>query len=95
MKRTEGGLWIAPNFAFLRMRKRERTVTLPNGERAKITIDDSGHVKQVEHGEHLDGYARPDPIRLALKPFAVSMTVGARAHPNRIASGFRILKGKR
>ena len=72
-----------------------KTVTLPTGERAKVTVDDSGHVKQVEHGDHLDGIVRPDPIRMALRPFAVSMTVGARTHPNRIASGFRLLKGQR
>ena len=96
MKRTDSGLFIAPNFNFLRMRKRQRIDTLPSGERVKVTIDDSGHVKQVEHDDHLDGIVRPDPIRMALRPFAVSMTVGAKTHPNRIASGFRILtKGKR
>jgi hypothetical protein len=94
LKRTDGGLWIAPNFAFLKYRKREKTVTLPNGERAKITIDDSGIVKQVEHGDHLDGYARPDPIRLALKPFSVSLTASGKARPNPLRTGFRILKGR-
>ena len=90
MKRTISGLWIAPNFGFLRHRKKEKTVTLPSGERVKVTVDDSGHVKQVEHDDSLDGIVRPDPIRMALQPFSVSMTVGARAHPNRIASGFRL-----
>lgn len=95
MKRTTSGLWVAPNFGFLKMRKRERTVTLPNGERAKVTIDDSGTVKQVEHGDVLDGYVTPQPIRLKLAPFNVSMSSSARARPNPIRTGFRTLKGQR
>jgi hypothetical protein len=94
MKRTDSGIWVAPNFSFLRMRKRSKTVTLPTGERAKITIDDSGVVKQVEHGDVLDGYARPHPIRMALKPLSVSMSTSAKARPNPLRTGFRILKGK-
>jgi hypothetical protein len=95
MKRTDSGLWIAPNFNMLRYRKRERTVTLPNGERAKVTIDDSGTVRQIEHGEHLDGIVRPEPIRMALRPFSVSMSTSAKARPNPLRTGFRILKGSR
>ena len=90
MKRTTSGLWIAPSFSILRHRKQSKTATLSTGERVKVSIDDSGHVQQIEHDESLDGIVRPDPIRMALRPFAVSMSAGARAHPNRIASGFQI-----
>ena len=88
MRRTDSGLWIAPNFNILRFRRRERTVTLPNGERAKVWIDDSGTVKQTEHGDHLDAVVRPAPI--ALKVVAVNArpaTGGfARPHPIRAVS---------
>jgi len=94
MKRTESGLWVAPNFAFLRFRGRSRTVTLPNGERAKVTVDDSGTVRQLEHGDHLDALVRPAPIRMALRPMSVSMSASAKARPNPLRTGFRLLKGK-
>ena len=94
MKRTDSGLWIAPNFGFLKMRKRSKTVTLPNGERAKITVDDSGIVKQVEHGEHLDGFVRPNTIRMELKPRMVAPYGGGNARVRNIRAGIRILKGK-
>lgn len=92
MKRTESGLWITPNFAFLKFRKRSKTVTLPNGERAKITIDDSGIVKQVEHGDVLDGIVRPKPIRMELKPRLVAPHGGGNARVKSIAAGIRFHK---
>lgn len=79
MKRTASGLWIAPNFNILKFRRRERTVTLPNGERAKVWIDDSGTVKQTEHGDHLDALVRPNVIA-----YKLTMPEARRA-----AAGFR------
>ena len=64
MKRTASGLWIAPNFNMLRFRKRQKTITLANGERAKVTVDDSGTVTQIETAERLDGITRPKTIRM-------------------------------
>lgn len=92
MKRTESGLWLAPNFSFLKMRKRSKTVTLPNGERAKITIDDSGTVKQVEHGDHLDGYVRPATIHYKLRQHQVRPSAGGFARPSLIRSLSKVFK---
>lgn len=66
MKRTESGLFIARSFSFLKFRARERTVTLASGERAKVTVDDSGTVTHIETSERLDAVARPDTVRLKL-----------------------------
>jgi hypothetical protein len=65
-ERTNGGVWVAHGFNFLRYRARKRTVTLPSGERALVTIDDSGTVTHVEHGEVLDAIVRPRTIRLRI-----------------------------
>ena len=46
--RTEGGIWVAHGFNFLRYRATKRTVTLPTGERALIRVDDCGTVTEVE-----------------------------------------------
>ena len=89
-KRTAAGLWIAPNFNFLKFRRRSKTVTLPNGERAKITVDDSGIVRQVEHGDILDGIVRPHPILMELKPRMVAPRGGGNARAKDIRAGIRI-----
>ncbi len=90
MKRTESGLWVAPNFGFLKMRKRSKTVTLPNGERAKITVDESGIVRQIEHGDVLDGIVRPHSIDLELKPRLVAPYGGGQARVRNIRAGVRM-----
>ena len=85
MMRTRSGLYIArgvPNI--LRFRARTRTVTLPNGERAKVTIDDSGTVRHVEHGDHLDATVRPGTIRLVVRPESADKAVGGFARPSTI-----------
>lgn len=82
MNRTPSGLYVAravPNI--LRFRARTRTITLPNGERAKVTIDDSGTVKHVEHGDHIDATVRPRGIRLVLRPEQAAQTLGGFARP--------------
>ena len=64
---SESGLWVPNGFSFLRHRATKRTVTLPNGERALVTVDDSGTVTQVEHGEHLDAIVRPQTVRIHIR----------------------------
>lgn len=64
--RTDSGVWVAHSFSFLRHRATKRTVTLPSGERALVTVDDSGTVTQIEHGEHLDAVVRPKSVRLQI-----------------------------
>lgn len=94
MKRTASGLWVAPNFNILRFRKRERTVTLPNGERAKVWWDDSGTVRQTEHGDHLDALVRPAVIRGAFRITKPKVSVGGVARPLAIRAKAGILKGR-
>lgn len=48
-------------------RARKRTVTLPNGERALITVDDSGTVTNVEHGDQLDAIVRPNTVTIKIR----------------------------
>lgn len=67
MERTASGLWVPPSFALLRHRARERTVTLPDGRRAKITVDDSGTVRHTETDEQLDALVRPKTITLKVR----------------------------
>ena len=88
VKRTESGLWVAPNFSFLRFRKREKTITLANGERAKVTVDDSGTVQQTEHGDHLDALVRPAPIRMKLHVSQIAPVLGGFAKPHPIKTRF-------
>jgi hypothetical protein len=91
MKRTPSGLYIARTVpALLRFRARTRTVTLPNGERAKVTIDDSGTVRHVEHGDHLDATIRPNTIRLIVRPKQTTKTVGGFARPSTIRARTQI-----
>lgn len=92
MKRTESGLFVAHNFSFLRFRHRKRTVTLPNGERAKITIDDSGTVKQIEHGDHLDALVRPAAIHLVLRPTRAGPAAGGFRKPDTIRTRTTVRK---
>lgn len=63
-QRTASGLWVATGFNFLRHRRTVRTVTLPSGERAKVTVDDSGTVTHIEHGDRVDAIVRPKTVRL-------------------------------
>lgn len=46
---------------------RERVVTLPDGRRAKVWIDDSRTVKQTETDETLDATVRPRTIRIKVQ----------------------------
>jgi hypothetical protein len=50
--------------ALLRHRAKKRTVTLPDGRRALITVDDSGTVTQIETAERLDAVVRPKTVTI-------------------------------
>ena len=65
-QRTDSGLWVAHGFNFLKHRATKKTVTLKSGERALVTVDDSGTVTQIEHGDHLDAVVRPKTVRLQI-----------------------------
>ncbi|MGH6692106.1 MAG: hypothetical protein ACREF4_15670 [Gammaproteobacteria bacterium] len=67
MERRDSGLFVAHGLNFLRYRATKRTVTLPSGERALVTVDDSGTVTQVEHGDQLDAIVRPKTVRIQLR----------------------------
>ena len=62
MERTASGLFVARSFSFLRHRRRVRTVTLRDGRRAKVTVDDSGTVTQIETDDQLHGIVTPQTI---------------------------------
>lgn len=64
MDRTTSGLWLPFTFNVLRMRRTERTTTLRDGQRAKVTLDDSGTVTQIETAEQLHGIVTPKTIQL-------------------------------
>lgn len=58
------GLWVP---GLLTHRPKKRTVTLPNGERALVTTDDSGTVTQIETSDRLDAVVRPRTVRIRLR----------------------------
>lgn len=90
MDRTPSGIWLARTApGFLRFRAKKRTVTLPSGERALVTIDDSGTVRHVEHGDHLDATVRPNTIRLVLRPDQAAPKLGGFARPSTIRTRAR------
>ena len=52
--------------ASFKYRKQEKMVTLPNGKKAKITVDDSGTVAHREQDESLDATVRPKSIKVQI-----------------------------
>ena len=46
----------------------KKTVTLKDGRRALITVDDSGTVTHVESGDQLDAIVRPKTVRIQIRP---------------------------
>lgn len=63
-----GPLWTPPRgVALLRHHAVERTVTLEDGTRAKVTVDDSGTVKQIETADRLDAVVRPKTVRIEIR----------------------------
>ena len=67
MPESPSGLWTPPRFNTTRMRARERTVTLPDGRRAKVTVDDSGTVTQIETDDQLDAIVRPKAVTILIR----------------------------
>lgn len=67
MERTPSGLWVPSSFNVLRMRPTERTTTLRDGQRARVTVDDSGTVTQIETAEQLHGIVTPKTVRLKVR----------------------------
>lgn len=67
MQRRPSGLWVPHGFDFKENRRTVRTVTLRTGERAKVTVDDSGTVMQIETTERMDAVARPRTVRLKIR----------------------------
>ncbi len=53
--------------ALLTHRATSRTVTLPDGTRALVTVDDSGTVTQVESANRLDAIVRPKTVRIQIR----------------------------
>lgn len=62
-------LWTPPkNVGFLKMRQRKRIVTLPNGERVQVTIEDSQTVAHTEHKDgHIDALVMPQTHVLRIR----------------------------
>jgi len=70
---VSGGLWIPPpGVALLKHRSANKTLTLPSGERAKVTVDDSGTVEHVETDERLDVKVSPRNITVKVPPERLS-----------------------
>lgn len=73
MGRTRSGLYVPAAYSFQENRNTRRTTTLPSGERALITVDDSGHVmhilrsRRMEADEKLDAVVRPRTVRLRIR----------------------------
>ena len=64
-------LWTPPTgVTLLGPRKhvaRERIVTLPSGERVRVSIDDSTTVTQIEHDHTLDAVVRPKTVTIKIQ----------------------------
>jgi len=74
-RQTPSGLWLPGSPALLTHRARSRTVTLRDGRRALITVDDSGTVKHVESSlpgtgvsNRLDAVVRPKTVTIKVLP---------------------------
>lgn len=62
------GLWTPPaGISLLKHRAKERTVTLPDGRRAKVTVDDSGTVQHTETDDQLDAIVRPKTVTIQVR----------------------------
>lgn len=61
MDRTDSGLFVAKpfDFFFRRHKATQRIVTLPNGKRVNVSLDDSRTVQQIEEDDRLHAVVRP------------------------------------
>ena len=61
-------LWTPPEgVGILRHKAIKKTVTLPNGDRALVTVDDSGTVRHTETSERLDVIVRPRTVTIQIR----------------------------
>lgn len=61
-------IWTPPTgLALLKHRATEKLVVLPDGRRAKVTVDDSGTVQHTETDDQLDALVRPRTV--TIRPF--------------------------
>lgn len=61
-------MWVPPSgVALLRHHATQRTVTLPDGRRALVSVDDSGTVEQIETADQLDAIVRPRTVRIQIR----------------------------
>jgi 6-pyruvoyl-tetrahydropterin synthase len=73
MAKAPSGLWIPHAFSFWEHRKTKRTINLPTGERALVSVDDSGTVMQILRSarlradEKLDAVVRPKTVRIRIR----------------------------
>ena len=65
------GLWVPKQINVARLRPVVRTVTLRNGERAKVTTEPTGHegssVTHIERADGVDAVVRPKHILLRVR----------------------------
>lgn len=62
-------LWTpSKGVALLKHHAKKKTVTLKDGRRALVTVDDSGTVTQVETTDQLDAIVRPRTVRIQIRP---------------------------
>ncbi len=67
-RRLPSGLWLPTGINFGDLRKTKRTVRFKStGERAQVSVDDSGTVMQIETAERMDAIVRPGVVRLATR----------------------------
>lgn len=64
------GLWTPPEGVTLlparRYVEREEIRVLPNGERVKVHVDDSGTVTHIHHDHTLDAVVRPRTVTIKI-----------------------------
>jgi hypothetical protein len=68
VQRTDSGLYVAHGLNFLKYRATKKTVTLRDGRRALVTVDDSGTVTHIETAEQLDAIVRPRTVTVKIRP---------------------------
>jgi hypothetical protein len=60
LERTGSGLFLfSPKH-----KRQERIVTLPNGKRVRVSLDDSGTVKQIEEDDQLHAIVHPKTLTI-------------------------------
>ena len=63
-----GDLWTPPaGVGLLRHHAIKQTVTLDDGTRALVTVDDSGTVEHTETANRLDVIVRPRTVRIQIR----------------------------